>query len=55
MTEGQHHLNCLTEAFSALLSVTAESDVDRIRASVAVVAAKIGFKLDSLFALRAAS
>ena len=34
MTEGQHHLNCLTEAFSALLSVTAESEVDRIRASV---------------------
>ena len=35
MTEGQHHLNCLTEAFSALLSSsTPESQVDAVRATV---------------------
>ena len=35
MTEGQHHLNCLTEAFSALLSsATPESQVDAVRATV---------------------
>ena len=34
MTEGQHHLNCLTEAFSALLSMTSDSEVDKIRSTV---------------------
>ena len=34
MTEGQHHLNCLTEAFSALLSITSEYEVDKIRQTV---------------------